>query len=671
MLDARTTAAGTGSGPAGDPRSGPAGAAALGTAGLDAAGLDAAAGWALAAALSPRPVVRLADLDPAGRAVNGYRGAESPLSGPAPQRPYALYLADRAGGYRLLGFDLDASRGPVGEDLAELRALLTRAGLGRHLVCASGPGGGRHVWVALATPAPAPLVAAVARGLACRLPTLDVAPLTNPATGCLRPPGAPHRAGGRSQPVAGSAADLSAPRAGVAQVRALAALIDTGPAGTLTDAGRAVGRDTEGVVCLLGPRGPLPAGSAAALHAPLPAGADASAVLWTVALGAARARWHLADLAALADTAPGLEHARTARGGRRRVPRSPQEAAAVLRRQWARAVDHVAAAAPARAADPRLEARAAAAVAAVARVQARAEASPGRWARPGGPADRRVLDAVCHQLLAAVRLDVELDVRRLGEACGISRETARRALARLETDGWVEQAAPSAGPTAARWGLQRPTPRLSTSVADNGVSQGDPPPAGAWAARSAWRHALARRAADQAHDVFTPRPGLGHHAARVYAALGDQEQPTAGLADRLGYSPARLGRLLTRLEDAGLAQYGPGAAMVRRHTSPDLDRAARRLGVAGRLAARRHRHHVERAAWAWWCEELTWMHLPRSAKRRRTDPAPGQTVVPLPGLTTRQRHGPHPRRADGRADYAAALALLTAPEQAHRGRDAA
>src|SRR3954471_23931993 len=128
--------------------------------GASAAGgrvLEGDAGWSLAAALAARTGrgrVRVADLDATGAALNVYR-REISVDGPPPHRPYAVYLADIDGGYRLLGLDLDSGRGPVGEDLAELHALLDRAGL-PHLVCASGPGGGRHVWIGLAEAVPAP-----------------------------------------------------------------------------------------------------------------------------------------------------------------------------------------------------------------------------------------------------------------------------------------------------------------------------------------------------------------------------------------------------------------------------------------------------------------------------------------------------------------------------------
>src|SRR3954465_404390 len=193
--------------------------------GASAAGgpvLEGNAGWSLAAALAARTGrgrAPVAAREGPGPARNVYR-REIPVDGPPPHRPYAVYLADAAGGYRLLGLDLDSGRGPVGEDLVELRSLLDRAGL-PHLVCASGPGGGRHVWIGLVEAVPAALVARLADALAARLPSLDAAPLRNPRTGCLRPPGAPHRLTGAASILAGDPAVLIAPRAGRPQVHHL------------------------------------------------------------------------------------------------------------------------------------------------------------------------------------------------------------------------------------------------------------------------------------------------------------------------------------------------------------------------------------------------------------------------------------------------------------------
>src|SRR3954452_2705542 len=341
--------------------------------------LDEAAGWALAGALATRTGrgrVRVADLDAAGAASNAYRG-ESPVDGPPPDRPYAVYLADSDGDYWLLGCDLDSGRGPGREDLAELRALLDRAGL-PHLLGASGPGGGRHVWIGLAEAVSAPEVARLADALAARLPSLDTAPLRTPRPGCLRPPGAPHRLTGAARILTGDPAVLTAPRVGRIQLRRLLDLLGAAPAdGARPPVPRGGGG---GRAHLPGAPGRLPDDAQAALSEPLPDDADASAVLWRGLLGAVRRPLGPEQLRKLLPTAPGLEHVRTERRGPVRVARPPAAQRALLRRQWHKALTHVQTAGTG--ADPTFSARCAPVVAAVAAGQARAGAARGRGPGP-------------------------------------------------------------------------------------------------------------------------------------------------------------------------------------------------------------------------------------------------------------------------------------------------
>ena len=638
--------------------------------------------WSLSQALSPHPKVRIANVDDDGTITNLYRSTV-PKSGPAPApgRPYALHLADETGRYRLLGFDLDTQKGPVAADLDRLRALLTRAGL-PHVVCASGPGGGRHVWVGLAQPVPAAVVAGIARGLAAMLPSLDTAPLLNPRTGALRPPLAPHRLGGRSEVLDGRLSDLLRPVATPAQVLTLAGLVAAHTTASPRPADAlATASDTDGHRHLPGPRRALSGRSHAALHDTPSATADASAVLATALCGAVRARWHLADVLALLPTAAGLDHARTERAGtgpRRR--RRPEEQTALLVRQWNRAVDVVCAnprsvtdttSTDTTSTDPTFVPRCAVVVAAVASVQGRADAAPGRWARPGGPADRRVLDVACELMLAAVTTDIELDTRRLALLSGIGRDTARVALHRLSSDGWLTPSTPAAGVHGAHWalpdpvvpGVERTADELSTREMSIGRSQGTPSPLKHPSpARTAWRSHLGHRISAVLHDALTA-PGLGHHTARVYQLLTTTPIELLNLAARTGYSPTCLRRFLDRLAGHRLAKIdrtGRWRILGRSHTSGTrLDRAARTLGVVDVLTERAGRYRIERQAWAWWIDELDWRRL--SAAQKRRFPGVGQTVLPLAGHDTLTRHhrGPHPRTNQGRADFAAARRHLT------------
>jgi len=618
--------------------------------------LSRADAWALTGALSPRRLVRVADVDAYGQVVNTYT-RRARTGGPRPGAPWAVYLADDAGAFRLLAFDFDAGKGDPAADAATFCGWLELAGL-PHVVACSGPSGGRHVWLALTDGLAAGTVDVLARLVRARLPSLDIAPLANAVTGCVRPPGAPHRAGGVSRVLAGDLATLTTPTVTAAGVgRLLEQLTGDGPEPqTPVDPAARLPVDRGGRLYLPGVRRELPPASAAALATEAGiGGADASAVLRRVLDGAVAARWRCADVAALVARSPGLEHVRSqgqGPGQPRRV-RSPAESRRVLSRQWDRAVRWVAAHPRAAAEeDPTFEPRAAALAAVVEQTQSRADATAGRWAGPGGPADRRVLDAICVLSLQAMSAPVEADIRRLGLLCGIGRETARTALLRLARDGWVTRHCPADGPRAAVWILCQ---GLSTVIDVPGRSQAGPRPPGAGTAeRTRWIGLLRTRLSVAAHDVFTPAGGLGHATGQLYATLTAQPASIGQLAHRLGCTADETGYRLGLLRAVRLARRTPaGWGAVR---ADRRDAAALRLGVAGRLADRAARYALEREAWAWWGEELAWMHAPRRAPVSRR-PGLGQLAVVDPAGTPPARP-PHPRRVDGRADFAAARQAL-------------
>jgi len=612
--------------------------------------------WVLTCAVSPRPLVRVADVDAYGTAVNTYT-RRARIAGARPDAPWAVYLTDQGGAFRLLAFDFDAAKGDPAADAATLCGWLEHAGL-PHLVTCSGPSGGRHVWLALAEAVDAGTVDTLARLVRARLPSLDIAPLVNPVTGCVRPPGSPHRAGGGSTVLTGDLSALTVQTVTAADVTSLAETLAAGhqpePLAPLADPGAPLPTDRAGRLYLPGVRRQLPAGSVQALEMDA-ALVDANTVLRRVLVGGVAARWRCADIAVLVAHSPGLEHVRSQGQGPgvpRRV-RSPGESRAVLARQWDRAVRWVAT--HPRASnfeDPTFEPRAAALAAVVEATQTRADAAVGRWAGPGGPADRRVLDALCVLVLHAMSTVVEADIRRLGLVCGIGRETARTALLRLARDGWVTRHSPADGPRAASWILNE---ALSTAAHVPSRSQADPRPPGAGSAeRNRWFTLLRTRLDVAAHDVFTFAGGLGHATGQLYATLTTQPVSTGQLAHQLGTSPDDIGIRLGLLRAARLARRtSKGWSVVR---GDRRDAAAARLGVAARLADRARRYTLEREAFAWWTDELTWMYAPRrSAASRR--PGLGQLVVLDPANTV-PAWPAHPRRGDGRADFAAARRVL-------------
>lgn len=403
--------------------------------------------------------MRVAAVNEDGSTLNSYPPQHiTQVTEAAPERPWAIYLTDREHAYRLLCFDLDGKTPEAAEaaeqDAAALAQLLTDAGLAP-VVCQSGPQGGRHIWIALCEGVSAELVHRLARLAKTLHPTLDLSPIMNPAAGCVRPPGAPHRHGGSSTIIDGELDSLTRPSgtqaAVAAAVERLAQLVNDRAATERTDTFSAdTAQDDRKHPHIPGTKRPLAPAAAAAMRTNA-AEADASAVLWRVLTGAAAAHWHYSDVARVLDTAPGLEHARTRNEDGRRIARRPDERARVLRRQWDRAVAYIASGRKLVGHDDTFDARADAIAAHVLAVQTRADAAPGRWNRGGGPADRRVLDALSILALQALSADVEADTRRLALMAGIGRETARTALLRLSEDGWIIRTSEAEGRNAAHW----------------------------------------------------------------------------------------------------------------------------------------------------------------------------------------------------------------------------
>lgn len=602
--------------------------------------------WLLTRAISPRDRVRVAAIDASGEVLNQY-SRTCRVDARPPAAPWAVPLAS-SDGFRLIAFDLDAKLGEASTiaDTATLTELLADAGI-PFVVCRSGPSGGRHVWTATSEPIDPALIGTMARLAAAVLPTLDIAPLRNSATGCVRPPGSPHRDGGRSELLSGNLDCLRHPTIRTDAIerltQALAARVTVGSASPDPQTLPVVRLDTLGHPYLPGTRRPLPAASLTALQSTA-AGADASAVLNTVLLGAAASHWHLADVAELAGTAPGLEHIRSKRGTRGRTPRRQRERAETLARQWRYAVQFVAQNPRRSGRDATFDTRAGHLADTVRTLQEYADAATGRWRHGGGPSDRRVLDCLHLWALTAVETVVEADTRRLALACGIGRETARTALHRLAADGWISRAKEGAGVHGASWQID---PRdVFPRDGDPGRAQAATRPEGAGAAeRTALLRQLEQRVTLAAHDVFTGAQGLPLAAGNLYARLAPPGS-TSSFSSELDQA------LVQRLKRSGLARH---TATGWTRTDPaHRDFAAQASGVDGRLAERRRRYQAERAAWAWWQAEHAWMCGPRS----RTDSRVRADQAPLWQPAGAPRYPKHPRGPDGRADFNAARAAL-------------
>ena len=400
-------------------------------------------GWELARALSPRPRIRVADRLADGEVLNAYSRDVSVFA-EQPQSPWAMYLATETGDYRFVCFDLDAGRGNAPYDAGKLALWLNELGID-HVVTESGPNGGRHVWIALETAAAAETVRELAQLAAQLLPSLDASPLTNPRTGCVRPPGAPHRRGGSSVP-SGPLDALLDPSVTSDQVHELRAfLIDAGAEllAPVTALARGLAVDVAGHPHITGTKRPLSLRVRLVLDTP--PGDDASYALATVLAGCANARWTLSDVRELVDEAPAFEHVRSQRHRHgHRIPRTPQGRERALVSAWRHAVTYVAAnPSTGDGSDEGFLNRCAATVEAVDTAQARANAMPGIWggdrasssqrSRTGTHSTRAVLDALCLYMAQAAQLTVEADVRRISADTGYGRTTVHEALRRLAT----------------------------------------------------------------------------------------------------------------------------------------------------------------------------------------------------------------------------------------------
>jgi hypothetical protein len=618
--------------------------------------------WRLTGLLSPRSTVRAADSDAGGTILNSYSRIHC-VQATAPLVPWAIHLTGKDRRFHFVVADFDARPAAVAQaDAASFVALLNELAI-PHVVCQSGPSGGRHVWIGLAQAVDADVVAGLAQLMRYHYASFDPVPLLNPATGAVRPPGAPHRAGGTSMILTGSIEALVSPTVTLADLARVSDRIcaettaATPSPQTSSRVGKRVTASETGMPRIAGTPRPLSRQTLDRIETQPAPDADMSVVLFEIMLGAARACWPFADTAKLLFK-PGLEHARSMKRDPSRTSRTPRPATGaqspleVLGRTWRKAVAQVAASPVKVTDDATFDRRAAVGAHVVQQVQDRADRSPGRWASQTGLADRRILDALCLFSLQAVKGAVEADIRRLGMTCGFCRETARAALLRLQTDGWILRTQEAAGVHGACWTID-PTGSIHR-VADGWLSQGDAPPAGL--PRSWWSALLAERLQLAGHETFDAHPGLGMHAGTLYSRMSGAVG-TLEMSRLLGWETAEVPKLFERLASEGLVVHeGDG---WRRTGTVELDRAAWRCGVLGAHQRRAEAYAIERKLWAWWLAELEWMKAPRAKRAPRRRPGrPGFAQVALIPDRHDNIYGAHPRRPDHRADYAAARLIV-------------
>ncbi|MEU5547159.1 hypothetical protein AB0G85_33085 [Streptomyces sioyaensis] len=557
--------------------------------------------------LSPRDSIRVDTRSGDGAWLHSYKA--QPLPKAAPYGPYAIHLADGQGRFRWMCFDLDSSKGDTGPDLATLLRWLEEAGL-TYVVAASGSAGGRHVWVASAEPLETVLVASIAKAAALRLPTLDHGLLCNPATGAVRPIGAAHRDGGRSQlqiPLdSRRAAALLAP-AGCGNVSdafvRLALIIDSIPAPA--NIRPRIVREQQHAQILDDELGPRLVGTpntalddeTYALLTRRPAEDRVSETLASLLDRLALRRWTWPMVERLLDDRRHREGAllhvctSTRRRGLRIVLTDTQ-AREKLRRQWERCVAY-AATLPLTEDSLEWTENIGDVVALVEQVQAAADACPERWACKSGPADRAAIDLRCLYALRSGTTVLDLDVRRAALAAGHGRSTMHRAQNRLALDGWLA-ARDTEGPAGTHELLPVTAAHPGFTPAAQGGTQGTPPPVGERRATLISR--LQERLAAGQADVFsygrateTHAGGLGHHAGRVYQQLVEYAERPLSLSEMCkltGYAPRTAAKHLARMQDLLVVNR---AVMMVHHECPACQAAPgeRCRTAAGTVLSRR------------------------------------------------------------------------------------
>ncbi len=634
--------------------------------------LDLASAWVLTHALSPREHVRAAAQLASGEILNEY-DHQCSLNELPPCTPWAMYLAGEDRRYAYLCFDFDSSRGNAPYDAGRLSHWLDELNVS-HLVCASGPTGGRHVWIGMAEFVDADLVRDLALLAAQLLPCLYPTPLTNPATGCVRPPGAPHRLGGVSV-AQGPLTALTARTVPVDAITDLTAfLVDAGaelPSPTMGLL-RGMAVDDDGHPYIAGPKRPLTPRVDAMLRGD--PGEDTSYTLAAVLAGCAHSRWRYADVLAIVDE-PAFEHVRTLRGrhGHDRIPRTERGRIRTLGAAWNNAVRYVAAH-PLNGTgdDTDYAARANTALAAVERAQERADAMPGLWGADrassaarrstGTHSTRAVLDALCLYIAQSAQLVIEADVRRLSADTGYGRttvHTALRALTQPLVDGdpesaWIVRVGEPEAPHGQRYRLSQ---RFSTDPEDPNRTQvpARPRPPHTPLNAGYWTTRLTAELQPLAHDTFAAPHSLGRTAGLVFKHLPAEAATTIDdLVHRTGLDAGRIRAALHRLRFHHLT-HRHGAGWSRGDTTT-LDHAADILDVAGYLEGRRARYSIERGRWEWWNAELTWMRKPNKKRRGRRAPS----GVALFVQNDRPDYSRYPRGPNGRADHKEALRLVEA-----------
>lgn len=591
-----------------------------------------------AVSLSPRNACLVS---PAGGST--YEWADLPQqSGEPATTPWALFLADRSQRFRLIGIDLDDHDGTSGADVATdltlLRTVLDRLAL-PYLICASGGGQGRHVWLHCEPTSPT-VVDRIRFSLKLLCSTVDQAPLANPKSGALRAPGSPHRNGGRSIPLAhgdyptGLAAltDLVAYPCSAGEISALADEL-TAMAQPLRDAqtARTSSAPQHRPEPTPAPHFSAPIHATAAdrelapfvtelLNSPPPS--DTSRTAFSIARGFVIAGRSSHDFvrAALTDRAPGLEHIRTERirthSAARAARRDPESFAHA---QYEKAQASVplrqlpSAGRSSHSTNARREVEEIALTSVAIADRAR------MWTGPTGSVFHRALAGLAAVTIARGRRTVSLSARVWAATTGLTAPQISLAARALESAGWIEEVHSAAGPLATQWRIcdKRGPGGWVTQFLNTGGTQGAGGNKGS--SLETARRLVEHVTRSGRRDAWS-LPGTGTTGHAIWLSLTVHgPQSVAGLSARLGMDRRTICKTLRVLATFDLAR-SCGGDMARALPVDRSDSHCRLLGLDGVQERRWARYVEESTLWAVRCAERVWR------TSHRTDRVPDEVM---------------------------------------------
>ena len=399
-----------------------------------------------------------------------------------PSQPWAVYLASGQI-YRSLVFDFD--EGPTYAPHVDAReAFWYLEVCGFAPVLAESGGGGYHVLARLSVPTHAHVIGPIVSNLHNFWPSLDISPMVNPRTGCIRPPGSLHRSGHRSRVIAGSLTAFTSTPAKDALDR-LESLTQSSPSATPATVATQSKPISDKAYRLL---------RYGDTEQAFP---SRSEMIQAIAYSYVRAGKSVTALfRALRDKA---------NLGGVKVQRMPlKRAEQYVERSYFKAVSFE----PTRTA-PAQTMREIGAL--------RQTFDHADWSGLAGATDRTVADVLLAMAERLGTMTFGMSMRELAERAAIDKETARRSQQRLVEAGFMNQVAPAVGPNAAIWELRLADAQIHSQGGGRILSGGN--------------------LQDDLPEAFRWQTGLGHNAYRSAQPEGDRRSSRSPYDNRVTQSP--------------------------------------------------------------------------------------------------------------------------------------